>query len=54
MDGKDQGVAKLYLPPALLKRAFGSPDSTTIGFAGSGCYDFEDNNLDVYRLFDYK
>jgi hypothetical protein len=42
------------LAPALLKRAFGSPDPTQIGFYGSGCYDFEDSNLDLFRIYDYK
>lgn len=36
IDGSDQGVAKLHIPPALLVRAFGSPDESNIGFAGTG------------------
>jgi len=42
------------IPPALLKRAFGAPEETVVGFDSTGNYDFEDNNLDVYRLFDYR
>jgi hypothetical protein len=42
------------IPPALLKRAFGFPGLTSIGAAGSGTYDFEDTNLDLYRIIDYK
>lgn len=47
-------VCKILVPPALLKKAFGSPDFSRIGFNGSGCFDFEDTNLDLYRLYDYK
>ena len=50
----DQGCCKLMLPPALMKRAFGKPVESEMGFAVSGIYDFEDSNLDVYRIFDYK
>ena len=37
-----------------MKRAFGTPHWTDQGFAVSGYFDFEDTNLDVYRIFDYK
>lgn len=30
------------------------PQQTEIGFEGTGEYSFEDNNLDVYNLIDYK
>jgi hypothetical protein len=30
------------------------PDMTEIFFHGSGQYNFEDNNLDMFCLFDYK
>jgi len=53
-EGKDQGCGKIMVPPALLKRAFGAPQWTKIGFQGSGSYDFEDSSLDVFRIFDYK
>jgi hypothetical protein len=52
--GKDQGVGTLLIAPALLKRAFGFPDKTQIAFAGTGNYDFEDANLDLFRIHDYK
>jgi hypothetical protein len=52
--GKDKAECKLLIPPALLRRAFGFPEKTTIGFQGTGNYDFEDSNLDLYRIFDYK
>jgi hypothetical protein len=52
--GKEKAVCKLMISPALLKRAFGHPDKTQIGFAGTGNYDFEDANLDLYRIHDYK
>jgi hypothetical protein len=40
--------------PALLKKAFGKPGETQVGFVGTGTYDFEDSNLDLYRIIDYK
>jgi hypothetical protein len=53
--GPKQGcIRKILIPPALLVKAFGMPASTRTGFAGTGEYDFEDNNLDVYNLCDYK
>ena len=52
--GKDNAVCKLMIPPALLKRAFGTPDRTQHGYQVTGMYDFEDTNLDLYRLVDYK
>ena len=52
--GKDVGVCKLMIPPALLVKAFGTPGETEIGFAGTGTYNFEDTNLDVYKIIDYK
>jgi hypothetical protein len=42
------------LPPALLVRAFGLPTDTRTGFDGTGEYDFEDTNLDVFNIADYK
>lgn len=52
--GKEKAVCKLMIPPALLKKAFGFPDKSDIGFAGSGQYDFEDTNLDLFKIHDYK
>lgn len=52
--GKDHGVCRLMIPPALLRRAFGRGDKSQIGFAGTAQYDFEDTNLDLYRMQDYK
>jgi len=52
--GKHKAVCKLTISPALLKQAFGTPSKATIGFAGTGRYDFEDTNLDAFSLFDYK
>lgn len=42
------------LAPADLYKVFGIPDEPSIGVAGSGEYNFEDNNLDCYKLYDYK
>ena len=52
--GKEDAVCKMMIPPALLKRAFGTPDSSDLGWWVTGQYDFEDANLDVYRIMDYK
>lgn len=49
-----KAVCKILLAPKVLKRAFGTPDTTQVGFYGSGVYDFEDTNLDLFRLYDYK
>jgi len=54
MQPNDPGCCKLMIPPALLQRAFGTPQWTEMGFAVSGHFDFEDTNLDLYRIFDYK
>jgi hypothetical protein len=42
------------IPPYLLKKAFGMPERTEMGFEVTGQYFFEDSNLDVYMLHDYK
>jgi hypothetical protein len=52
--GKDKAVCKLMIPPALLKRAFGTPDRSQLGYQVTGMFDFEDSNLDLYRISDYK
>jgi hypothetical protein len=52
--GRAACIAKLMLPPAALVRAFGLPTLTRTGFDGTGEYDFEDHNLDVYNLYDFR
>ena len=52
--GKEKAVCKVNFPPALLKKAFGKPEPTITGFAGTGVYEFEDTNLDLFRIHDYK
>jgi hypothetical protein len=52
--GKQRCVRKVQLIPALLVKAFGLPQPTETGFEGSGEYNFEDNNLDVFNIADYK
>ena len=49
-----RACCKLMIAPAVLRKAFGRPDKSAYGFAVSGQYDFEDANLDLYRLVDYK
>lgn len=49
-----RAACKLMIAPALLRKAFGRPDKTQYGFPVSGQYDFEDSNLDLYRICDYK
>lgn len=53
-DHKHQNVAKLYLAPADLIRVFGIPDRPTLGIVSTGEFNFEDNNLDCFKLYDYK
>ena len=40
--------------PALLKRAFGKPEPSKLGVYSTGCYEFEDSNLDLFRIYDWK
>ena len=42
------------LAPADLWRVFGMPDEPQNPVNGTGEYNFEDNNLDCYKLYDYK
>jgi hypothetical protein len=42
------------LPPALVLKSFGYPIIQRSGFEVSGEYDFEDVNLDVFTIMDYK
>ena len=52
--GKQACTTKIVLPPALLVRAFGLPSHSRTGFDGTGEYDFEDANLDIFNVCDYK
>lgn len=52
--GKQRGIRKIMLSPALLVKAFGTPTMTRTGFDGTGEYDFEDNNLDIFNIADYR
>ena len=51
---KNHAVCKLEIAPALLQKAFGFPCHSESGEVTSGMYHFEDSNLDMYRLVDYK
>lgn len=51
---KHPNVAKFWIAPMTLRRVFGMPDQPTLGTVSTGEYNFEDNNLDCYKLFDYK
>ena len=53
-DARHPNVAKYMLAPADVWKVFGMPDEPTIGIFGTGEYNFEDNNLDCYKLYDYK
>ena len=44
----------MLLPPSLLVKAFGLPSETRGNEVTSGEYDFEDTNLDVFNICDYK
>jgi hypothetical protein len=52
--GKQGCIRKILLSPALLVKTFGMPTMTRTGFDGTGEYDFEDNNLDVFNIADYR
>lgn len=52
--GKQACIRKINLIPADLVKLFGLPSPTETGFEGSGEYHFEDNNLDVFNICDYK
>jgi len=52
--GKAFAVAKLMIAPASLVRAFGHPAPTEIFYDGTGEYNFEDSNLDLFCLYDYR
>lgn len=54
MGPKQANVAKFLIAPSLLLKTFGIPDEGSYGFFSTGEYNFEDNNLDCYRLFEYK
>ena len=47
-------AAKLMLVPSDLWKVFGEPEEPQMGAEMSGEYVFEDNNLDMFHLFDYK
>eukprot|EP00356_Strombidium_inclinatum_P003886 CAMPEP_0170495566 /NCGR_PEP_ID=MMETSP0208-20121228/17279_1 /TAXON_ID=197538 /ORGANISM="Strombidium inclinatum, Strain S3" /LENGTH=431 /DNA_ID=CAMNT_0010771849 /DNA_START=98 /DNA_END=1389 /DNA_ORIENTATION=- len=49
-----KAVCKITVAPSLLKRAFGQPDESDLGFKCTGYYDFEDTFLDLFRLMEYK
>lgn len=53
-DAKTEGICKLMLSPALLQKTFGRPSKSNYGFETSGVYHFEDNNLDLFQILDYK
>ena len=53
-DSKHRATLKLLLAPADLWKVFGQPDMAELGVETTGTYMFEDNNLDMYYLFDYK
>lgn len=53
-DGKQHTMKKLMIAPADLVKLFGMPDASEIFMEGSGQYTFEDNNLDMFCIFDYK
>jgi len=52
--GKQRGIRNVMLSPALLIKAFGMPTFSRTAFDGSGEFDFEDNNLDIFNIADYR
>ena len=53
-DGRRHGPGNLWFAPADLVKVFGSPDDSRTPHTGTGEYNFEDNNLDCFCIFDYK
>jgi len=53
-DDKHPPVCKLMIAPALLLRTFGWPSDSQSFYTGTGIYNFEDTNLNLFQLFDYK
>lgn len=47
-------VARILVAPADLVKAFGNPSEPDVFDTATGEYNFEDNNLDCYALFDHK
>ena len=51
---KHPNAAKFLIAPSLLLKVFGIPDAPGYQVVSTGEFNFEDNNLDCYKLFDYK
>ena len=54
MSGKHYGPGNLWLVPADLIKVFGHPCNSRTPLTGTFEYNFEDNNLDAFTIFDYK
>jgi hypothetical protein len=52
--GNHPSVARILVAPADLVKAFGNPSEPDVFDTATGEYNFEDNNLDCYALFDHK
>lgn len=52
--GAMPGVATIHVAPVDLIKTFGKPCEAMIFFDATGEYNFEDNNLDQFALFDYR
>jgi len=53
-DYKHPNVCKFWVAPADMWKMFGIPDKATLGIVSTGEYNFEDNNLDCFKIYDYK
>ena len=53
-DGKIHGPGNLWFAPADLVKVFGVPEESRTPKTGTGEFNFEDNNLDCFCIFDYK
>lgn len=47
-------MAVLHIAPAALIKAFGTPCESTVFDTCTGEFNFEDNNLDCFSLYDHK
>lgn len=52
--GNHPAVARILVAPADLVKAFGTPCEASVFDTATGEYNFEDNNLDCYAIFDHK
>jgi hypothetical protein len=53
-DGYHFAMNRFHVAPAALIRLFGDPANPELFYQGTGKYCFEDSNLDLFQLYDFK